>query len=349
VRIFAMGVSGYAFGSPQPPPPPQQDPLDLQFAFLDVLPYLTEDESLTMRFGRFGMSFGSGRLVATRAAPNILFKFDGAEMIYARPQWQVTAFLTRPVQDSGGFGGDITGTQFWGVYATHWFDTPHKIGLDFYYLGIHNENATFASGTADELRYSFGTRQFGRWDHWDWNTEQVLQVGSFGNDSIRAWTVSLDSGYTWDTTFQPRLGLKADVTSGNRDLNDGTLGTFNALYFMSGYFNDASLIRPQNIIDVHPNLGLALTSKVSVDGGVDAFWRYSKNDAVYAVPGFIAVPALSTASSYVGTAADVNLTWQIARHFNFQASYVHFFSGSYIHEAGGRDVNYVSTTISFVF
>ena len=180
-------------------------------------------------------------------------------------------------------------------------------------------------------------------------TEEVLQVGSFGNNSILAWTASLDSGYTFDATWQPRLGLKADVTSGSGSTSGGTQETFDALYFKSGYFNDASLLRPQNIIDVHPNPGLQFTRTVSADGGADWFWRYSRNDAVYGVPGNIAVPALNTASSYVGTALDVNLTWQIQRHVSFQASYVHFFTGSYVHQAGGSDVDYVSTTLDFLF
>ena len=92
-----------------------------------------------------------------------------------------------------------------------------------------------------------------------------------------------------------------------------------------------------------------MTRNISVNGGADVFWRYSRNDAVYAVPGFIQVPAISTASSFVGTAADLNFEWHIQRHITFLASYVHFFSGDYIHAAGGRDVNYVSTTLSFVF
>jgi hypothetical protein len=149
--------------------------------------------------------------------------------------------------------------------------------------------------------------------------------------------------------WRPRLGLKAGVVSGDHNPNDGRLETFDALYFKSGYFNDASLIRPQNIIGVHPNLALKPSRTVSVDGGADWFWRYSRNDAVYAVPGFIAVPALKTASSFVGTAVDVNLTWQIQRHVSLQASYVHFLTGSYIHQAGGHDVDYVSTTLSFLF
>jgi hypothetical protein len=346
-RVFAEGISGVIEGENPPAPKVQDDPIDLLFAFADVVPYLTDDESLTLRGGRFGMSFGSGRLVATRAAPNIPFRFDGFEMIYSRPMWEATAFLTRPVEDTGGISGSNPNTTFWGLYVTHWFDKPHKLGVDLYYLGIANENATYASGTGRETRHSFGSRIFGSQNQWDWNGEAIIQVGTFGNQSILAWTASLDSGYTWDAKLQPRLGLKVDVASG--DNSDGHQGTFDALFFKSGYFNDASMIRPANLIDVHPNLAANLTRTVSVNGGADVFWRYSKDDAIYAPSGFVEIPASKTASAYVATAVDINLQWQIQRHVTFGASYVHFFTGSYVHQAGGSDVNYVSTTLSFLF
>ncbi len=95
--------------------------------------------------------------------------------------------------------------------------------------------------------------------------------------------------------WHPRLGVKMDVTSGDRNQQSNSQETFDAMYFKSGYFNDALLFRPENLIDLYPNLALQLTSKLSVDGGADAFWRYSRNDAVYSVPGPIALPALSKA------------------------------------------------------
>ena len=350
VRFFVEGISGIVEGQSQPAPAVQKDPIDLQFAFVDVLPYLTDDERLTLRAGRFGLSLGSGRLVATRAAPNIPFKFDGFESIYDRPLWHVTTFFTRPVIEyTDRLSSDDYSTEFWGLYVTHWFDDAHKDGLDMYYLGIASEQGRYASGGGNEHRHSFGLRWFGEMNQWDWNAEGVVQTGDFGNQTILAWTASLDSGYTWDASWQPRLGLKADIASGDQNPTNGPQGTFDALYFKSGYFNDASLIRPANIIDVHPNFSANLTHALSVNGGGDVFWRYSRNDAIYAPPGFIAVPALSTASAFVGTAADVNLEWRIQRHLSFLASYVHFFSGEYIHQAGGHDVNYFSTTLSFLF
>lgn len=349
VRFFAEGISGVVEGESGKAPPVQDDPIDLQFAFVEITPYLADDEKLAVRVGRFGLSFGAGRLVATRAAPNIPFRFDGLELLYSRPGWEATAFLTQPVRDSGGMDGEDHATTFWGLYTTHWFDQPHKQGLDLYYLGIHREHGKYASGVGNEYRHTIGVREFGSWNQWDWNGEQVIQAGSFGDKSILAWTAALDSGYRWDVVGQPRLGLKAGVVSGDHDPDDGQLETFDALYFKSGYFNEASLIRPANLIGLHPNLAVKLSRTVSVDGGADWFWRYSPNDAVYGVPGFVAIPPLKSASRYIGNALDLNLTWQIQRHVSFQASYVHFFTGSYVHEAGGTDVNYASTTLTFLF
>src|SRR6266403_873799 len=68
LRFFAEGISGVIEGESQPTPHVQDNPIDLQFAFVDVVPWLKVGERLTLCVGRFGMSFGAGRLVATRAA-----------------------------------------------------------------------------------------------------------------------------------------------------------------------------------------------------------------------------------------------------------------------------------------
>lgn len=336
-------------GESRPPPPVQDDPIDLAFAFLEAVPYATVEDRLAVRTGRFGMSLGSGRLVATRASPNIPFRFDGFEALYSHRDWKATAFLARSVKDVSGFEVNDHSTPFWGLYATGWLDASRTLGVDLYYLGIRREDGKYASGSGDEHRHTVGVREFGALQHWDWNAEQVLQFGRFAGDPILAWTASIDAGHTWELTWAPRLGAKLDITSGDREESHHRLETFDALFFKSGYFNDASLIRPQNIIDVHPNLALHFTKSVSADGGVDVFWRYSKSDAVYAVPGFVALPADNRGSAYVGTALDANFQWQLDRHLIAQASYVHFFVGDYPERAMADDVDYGSTTLTFIF
>ncbi len=180
--------------------------------------------------------------------------------------------------------------------------------------------------------------------------EGVVQFGSFGSDDIFAWTGSIDAGYSWqEAAWQPRLGLKFDVASGDRNPTDGRQETFDPLFFKSGYFNDASLLRPSNIIDVHPSLTLNPSSKVQVSTGVDVFWRYSTQDALYDPPGFIQVPVTDNRSRYIGTALDINMTWRIQRHALLSSSYVYFLTDNYVHSAGGGGVGFFSATLSLQF
>ena len=191
-----------------------------------------------------------------------------------------------------------------------WLDAPSSTGIDLYVLSGHSpqgRRVCFRSRGRRNTALDWHANIPARINGWDWNGEGVIQFGTFGSESILAWTASLDSGYTFDAPWKPRLGVKLDVASGNSHPGDGRLGTFDALYFKSGYFNDASLLRPENIMDIHPTLTVNPTSKITIDGGVDVFRRYSRNDGVYSVGGPVEIPAIPGAPLFLGTACDVNL------------------------------------------
>jgi len=121
--------------------------------------------------------------------------------------------------------------RLWGVYAVGPLLGP-ALRVDAYYLRFSRQDAKFDTGIiAHERRHSLGTRLWGRADAWDYNFEALYQFGTFGPSEIKAWTVASDVGYTARALLlAPRLGLKADIISGNRDPDDRTLGTFNALF-----------------------------------------------------------------------------------------------------------------------
>jgi hypothetical protein len=349
VSLFAEAVSGLIAGQTGPAPPVERDPLDLSFAYLEIVPYFEGADQLSIRAGRLPLRLGSGRLVDVREATNIESRFDGVEAVYSAAWGQVTCFLTRPVEDTGHFSGDDDATSFWGAYATHWFDPSQRNGVDLYYLGIENSLGSYASGSALEHRHTFGFRSFGASGPWDWDNEEAIQVGSFGTQSILAWTSSIDGGYTFEGDWRPRAGMKFDATSGSRNPLDGRQETFDALFFKAPYFDDASLLRPQNVLDLHPNFACKPGATLEVDGGVDWFWRFSREDAIYSAPGPVAIPALPGAPLYVGTAWDLNANWQLNRHLRLQTSYVYFGSSRYLATAGGRNVSYLSATLDFTF
>src|SRR5204863_6269040 len=127
------------------------------------------------------------------------------------------------------------------------------------------------------VRQSFdGARLWGNHSGWDWNFEFAYQFGTFGDGDISAWTAASDTGYTFaHAPWTPRLGLRADVTSGDRNPNDKDLQTFNPLFPKGAYFSETALIGPQNHIDVHPGIELHPTRTVTLNADVDFFWRES--------------------------------------------------------------------------
>ncbi len=157
-----------------------------------------------------------------------------------------------------------------------------------------------------------------------YDVEPIVQVGHFGAHDIRAWTVGTSSGYTFaNTPLLPRIGLQFDVVSGDTGHGRGAFGTFNPFYFKAGYFNDASLIRPSNLIDIHPTLQLLHRDNVLMTLGSDVLWRYTTHDGVYGPPGNLALPAKGGSRS-VATTAEISAQWQINRHVSWITSYVHF-------------------------
>jgi hypothetical protein len=354
LRFFVQGISGLQFGGTREKAPTNQDQVDLQQAFLDLklIGNSVNFSYLVIRGGRFEMSYGAGRLVATRAGPNIPFKFDGLQLIGSGGGRKVYAFVTKPARERKyQFDDEFPGQLFWGVYGTtSSFTTPILLTADLYYLGFKNNHARYASGAGQEERQTFGTRLFGKAQGFDYDIEPIVQVGHFSHRDILAWTVATSSGYTLENmAMTPRVGLLFDVVSGNTGHDGGgSLGTFNPLYPKAGYFNDASLIRPSNLIDIHPTLQLLLRDNVLMTLGSDVLWRYTTQDGVYGPPGNLELPA-GGGARYVATTAEISAQWLINRHVSWIMSYVHFFTGHYVRQAQGGDVSYVGTWVSFIW
>ena len=352
-RLFTQVISGYEWGSNSPAPPVDQDPAALQQAFLDFRSdnkSAADPEYLVIRAGRFAMSYGSGRLIATRQAPNIPFKFDGLELIGAAHDAKIYAFLTNPAREKKtAFDDDFPHQLFGGIYGTTPLLSP-AIGLraDVYYLYYQNDSVHYANGTGPEVRNTFGTRLFGKINGFDYDIEPIIQTGRFAGREIFAWTVGSTVGYTFENSpLKPRLGANFDVVSGDSG-GTGHFGTFNPLYFKSGYFDDASLIRPSNIIDIHPTLQLQAPHALLVTLGSDVLWRYTRRDGIYGPPGNLELPA-GGQGRYLATTAEASVQWQLSRHLSWIGSYTRFFTGSYVQSAKGHDVDFFGTWATFTF
>lgn len=352
LRTFAELASGYAPGFDGTPPPTQENKLDLLQGFGELSVPIFDGEG-SLRAGRQEMSFGSSRFVSVRESPNIRRSFDGLRVSWSDQQdIRIDGFLTRPVLLLPGTFDDErdAGQLFWGVYVTAAVPGISGLKADLYYLGLEREDARFAQGLATERRHTIGTRLFGQRSGFDWNVEAAVQFGSFGASDIDAWTVSSDIGYTFsDWTFSPRLGLNADAISGDGDLDDRTLGTFNPLFPKLPYFSEANLVAPANLLDIQPNLTLSLTSTVDLNIGWNPLWKESTEDAIY---GASLSPLKGTAggsSRFIGQQVSMTVNWAATDHLNLGGTYVHYEPGDRVREAGGRAGDFAAVWAQFLF
>lgn len=350
-RILAELKSGIEQGRNGGPRPTDEDQLDWHQALIDLRWKGTE--TFTLRTGRQELAFGSSRLVSVRESPNVRLSFDGVRGTVESTTWRTDVFAVRPVEtDPGTFddAGDRS-RALWGVYTVA--DCPLLPGgkVDLYYLGLRRDRATFNQGTAREERHSIGVRLWGRHANWDYNCEFVGQFGEFGTGSIRAWTAASDTGYSWSQlSFKPRLGLKANVSSGDRDPARAGLETFNALFPRGAYFSESALIGPANLLDLHPGISVQPARTLTVSLDWDFFWRESVDDGLYGPSVNLVRPARTSTASAVGHQPGLSATWLPASHWTVSLACSRFFAGPFLRETGpAEDADYFSTWLTFRF
>lgn len=331
----------------EPLSPTDVDRLDLQQAFIDVT--LSSAPGAVVRAGRQELSYGSQRLIAVRDPANLRRSFDGVRLFDTLGSVRLDVFATRPVQLKQGTFDDASNDAqaFWGVYMTAPQQQRHT-AFDLYYLGFSNDQARYGGVPGREHRHTFGTRLFGSNSSWDWNFEVVGQLGSFGAQDIRAWTFASDTGYTLAAMpWAPRIGFKADVASGDQNPSDRTLGTFNPLFPRLGYFSEASLISPNNVIDIQPTLTLRPTEATSLALGWNMLWRQTTSDAIYTGTSTPVPGTAGQGGRSIGNQTSVDVTWEADRHTEIKASYVYFNVGNALRDAGGRDTTFTMISVAY--
>jgi hypothetical protein len=108
---------------------------------------------------------------------------------------------------------------------------------------------------------------------------------------------------------------------------------------------------PINFIDVHPHVETALPHNVTASVDWIFQWRESLRDGVYAVPGFLIIPAGKSNARFVGNRPGTEVHWQANRHLWFQADDGIFYAGKFVKESQppGRNLNYWALWAGYKF
>ena len=351
-RSFIQLQSSLANGKVTNPSGVDENQLDLHQAFIDITVPLATKQKLIMRLGRQELSYGSQRLVAVRDGPNNRQSFDAAKLMYSNVGFKADAFFSHYVLSKREIFDDAfnKNTKFWGAYFVV-NKIPLLKNIDFYYFGLSKAAATFDDGKGKELRHSIGSRVWKKSGNWQYDFEGLYQWGKFAAKDISAWTLSSNTSYSFSfVKYKPQVGLKAELISGDKNYDDGNLNTFNPLFPRGAYFGLAALIGPSNLADIHPSVSFDLSKNIDLTVDYDAFWRYSRNDGIYAPSIALIYSGKKINSKFIGQQYSAELAYTPNSFLYFRAEFTWFKSGPYLKAASaGKDILFTGFTAQLKF
>ena len=259
------------------------NPLDILQANVTV-PFtglFSEEDRGFIRIGRFTMDQGSRRFVARNRFRNTINSFGGVQARLENGNTSLELFYTRPT--SRRVSGDWIDNDprldkqssdfFWGGFFTTQLTTEAD-SLQVYLLGADEKRDRPANQRFDVL--STGVRLFrnpaaGRW-HYD--TEALYQFGDApaldDNSPLRdheAHYFHLSLGYSFESSWQPRLSFIYHYGSGDKDPMDDESNELDHLFGVPRPdFGPTGLFRAfQRVNTSSPGLMLNLQPASNVD------------------------------------------------------------------------------------
>ncbi|KAF2514756.1 alginate export family protein [Flavobacterium zhairuonense] len=350
-RAFVQLQSSNANGRIDPSPV-DSNPLEVHQGFIDINLFSERNKQLIFRAGRQELSYGSQRLVAVRDGPNNRQSFDAAKAIFGYNNYHADLFYSHYVVAQDGIFDDYSNKkrQFWGSYFVI-NKIPAIKNIDLYYLGYERANANFDDASGKELRHSVGTRIWGKYKEWRYDAEAVYQFGDVASKDIKAWTVSLNTGYRLSTVvLKPEFGIKVELISGDKTNGDTKLNTFNPLFPRGAYFGLASVIGPSNLVDFHPSISLELAKNIDWVVDYDMFWRYSSEDGIYGPNTIMIYPGDATDAKEIGKQLESEIIYTPNQYLYFRVEATWFKAGDFLKAAGtGKNMFFTGVTMQLKF
>jgi hypothetical protein len=290
--------------------------------------------------------------VSVREGPNVRRTFDGVRLDLSGGIASLSLFATVPVDTKPNAfdDGHSNDALFLGAYATFPSFLPSGV-VDLYALWLSRDNADYSRGVAREGRASVGARLGGKLGILEYDYEAVGQAGYFGGAPIRAWTVATDTAMRLPLPAAPRVGIRADVASGDRPGGGfRPQRAFNALFPRGAYFGDDDIIGPRNFYDVHSFVTVSPLAWVHVTAEWGWFWRESLTDGIYNVPGDVLVAAGASNERFIGHHPALSAQVELSRHASFSAYASRFVPGGFLkNEARTATIDFAAWSMTYRF
>jgi len=344
-RFFVQLENALAPGLAKPGPV-DANRLDLRLAFLDTQQTL-DGGLFKLRVGRQEIAFDLQRFVSVRDGPNVRQAYDAIWADYERNGWRISGFVSQPVQYRNVNDFDDYSNRhllFGGARVQRQLTPGSELSVSF--SDYRQDNAHFLAGSGREERQNVDAHYDGQAGAVDWDIEAVKQGGSIGGKTVDAWAFGSLAGVTFKAMpWSPRVGMQFDAASGDHNLADSHVGTFNPLFPNGYYVTLSGYTGYSNFIHFKPSLSMAPATGVKLMAAAGLLWRQTTQDAVYVQPDIPVPGTAGKPGKYSGTYAQFQLSWIAARNLVFAMEADRYFIGQAVRSAGGHDSNYVGAEV----
>lgn len=353
LRLFGQLESSAVDGRRAGPRPTDENSMDVNQLFAEWRTPLRGEDSFTLRVGRQEVELGSSQFTSSRDGLNDRLSFDGVRALGEIGDWRFHAMAARVVPTNRGGFDDASGPN--ATLSGFYLARTHALLPGGNAVGYASRrtraNGDYADATGAEERITIGTRWWGRGERWDYSLETGAQLGRLGASDIRAWYANTDNGWTWrESTWQPRLGVRLSMGSGDRTPGDGVLGTFSPLFAATAYSGLAGLVGPSNSINVAPSVRVRLSQSVTLTVGTSVFWRQSRADGIYDIASELLRAPGASDGRHVGTQPTLQLAWTPTAHVTVFTTLSYFKTGRFLRETPpGENVTYFTAWWAYRF
>ncbi len=305
----------------------------------------------TVEAGRFS-PVGSGRLVGAEAYRNTSSVYDGANLSFGNKLWTAQAFYFHPVlytYPNVKVNPLFRDARLGGLnYTFHWSKTASLEAL----LVHHHDGASTPVATRRNY-LNEGGRVTAQRTRWSYQAEAIYQHGRLGTHPHSAWFTHLESVYSAELAWRPRLALQYDYASGDRDPASGVSNAFDPLFGVRrtdlGPTGIWSLALRSNLNS--PSARVHVTPLKKAEIILHHHWMYLAQ-ARDQWRGVGLVDPTGKAGRTVGQQTEFRLRYRWSKYFDTDTAYVYFRKGDFVralqpNSHGWAGYFYVSSDLHF--
>ncbi|WP_460101827.1 alginate export family protein [Sessilibacter sp. MAH4] len=343
------------------------NPLDVLqlYAKIDLFADADKDIKSYVRVGRFTMDIGTRRFVSRNGTRNTINSYNGIDWHYSNSKLAFRAFYTNPTQrriDGDPLDNDpktdqaLEEVDFWGVYLS---PKNTKINNEWYLFDL-KEDDDINQATNNRDLTTVGTHWWtnAKTSEWYYDAEFTYQWGDTRSSSSsttdldqQAYFAHLETGYSFDAKYSPKISFVYDYASGDEDPNDLDSERFDTLFGSRRFdYGPTAVFGPfirSNISTPGVKLNLKPTSQTKVLVGLRGFWLAEETDAFSGAR----IPASADNSdTYIGTQLEARWQWtSISKKIKVDLTGAYLNAGDVLENNDKNDSTFVYAAVTYVF